>query len=522
MNRNSSSSQAADSGSEDSGDGCRQLQNHNYLLPENLEGFSIYMVGIKGTGMTALAELFTAEKADVIGSDVEEVFYTDAVLKEIGVPVLTGFHGEHIEGGREKSSAAGRRKPDIVIYSAAYDPEDNPELSRAKELGIPRISYPEALGILSARFDSSAVAGVHGKTTTTALAGELLRALDLPATILAGSAVSSFAGRSTLRLGSKYFIAETCEYRRNFLHFHPHRIILTSVEADHLDYYRDYDDIRSAFLSFLDRLPAGGTVIYCADDGGAVETVDSIAGKRPDLRLLPYGFAATGPYRVMDYRVEDERSLFRLAGWDRTLSLRVPGKHSVLNAAAAVALTLELSLEQSGGENPNGLQMDAIEEGLKHFSGSKRRSEIIGEAGGIIFMDDYAHHPTAIRTTLEGIRRFFPDRRLVVDFMSHTYSRTAALIDEFADSFGEADLLILHDIYASAREEAGGDVNGETLYRKVRAHHRDVHYFPAVMDSLVFCREQLQEGDLFLTMGAGDNWKLGRELYKETSENGRI
>jgi UDP-N-acetylmuramate--alanine ligase len=485
----------------------------------------VYFIGIKGTGMCALAELMRGAGVQVSGSDREEVFYTDAILKEEGIPYYESFDPSHI---------GQNQPPDLVVYSAAYSFDTNPEMAEARRRGLEILKYPDALGAYSAIFDSSGIAGVHGKTTTTAMAGAMIRGAGLPAQVLAGSAVGAFGGRSTLRLGEKYFVAETCEYRRHFLAFHPRRVILTSVEWDHQDYYPSRESVRDAFLDYCRLLPPGGELIYCADDPGAAETAAMLRREGRDLRFIPYGFAAEGEWRIESYEVKDERLVMRIRGFPGLLRLRIPGRHSCLNAAAALALTSSLVQKEFGGPGAgNGGWNDARREGvrnaLEEFGGSRRRSEILGEAGGILFMDDYGHHPTAIKTTLAGLREFYPRRRLAVSFMSHTYSRTASLLDEFAASFDQAGLLALHKIYPSAREQYAGGVTGLTLFEKTRDRLRDkegrrVFYAEEPEDASEKFITMLRPGDLFVTLGAGDNWKLGRKLFEfyRKEENGAV
>ena len=460
-------------------------------LPADFAGKTIHMVGIKGTGMAALAEILAVGKARLSGSDVSEVFYTDAILASLGVEVLPFDKGNVTAG------------IDLVIHSAAYDRSAHPELIEAEDLGIPILTYTEALGELSRRYDSSGIAGVHGKTTTTAMTGTLLRGAGSSSIILAGSAVAGFGDRSTLILGNRFFVAETCEYRRHFLSFSPNRIVLTSVEPDHQDYYPDYESIRDAFLEYVLSLPHGGLLIYCADDPGASDVAGRARSLRPDLDLLPYGWTADGPWRLESYGTCGERAEFRVSGFPEAFRLRVPGRHVALDAAAALALTDSL-VRREFGRPLEGKRLSDAREALEGFSGSRRRSEILGTARGILFMDDYGHHPTAIRLTLEGIRDFYPDRRLVVDFMSHTYSRTAALLDGYADAFTAADEVILHRIYASARERPDGSVTGRTLFERMAARRRGVRYFEEPMDALGVLRSELGPGDLFLTLGAGE------------------
>jgi UDP-N-acetylmuramate--alanine ligase len=482
-------------------------------------GASIYFVGIKGTGVCALAELIHGMGVKTRGSDTNEVFYTDGILKELGIPFHETFDPAHISGDI-----------DLVIHSAAYSEENNAELAEAVRKNIPLMSYPQALGAYSAEFDSTGIAGVHGKTTTTAMAGCLVRGLGLPGRVLVGSAVADFTaakfgGRSTWTQGDKYFIAETCEYRGHFLLFHPKRIVLTAVESDHQDYFPTYESIRNAFVEYCRLLPPGGELIYCADDPGAVEVAGIIEGEGRGIVLVPYGFTASGDFRLISYRVENERAFFRVNVFNLELVLPVPGRHQALNAAAAIALVSTLlkkeSADHSHPAERRELRQFAVKKALEEFKGSKRRSEIIGSAGGILFMDDYGHHPTAIKTTFDGLRGFYPARRLVVSFMSHTYTRTAALLDDFAASLAEADVLFLHKIYASAREHFDGNINGKSIMEKIEslpnrktAAYYKMYYTDEPMDAFEQLKELLKPGDLFLTLGAGSNWPLGVKLFE--------
>jgi UDP-N-acetylmuramate--alanine ligase len=465
------------------------------------------MVGIKGTGMAALAEIFQSRGLNVTGSDVDEEFYTDRVLQEIGIPYFNGFSVDQIPPNL-----------DFAIRSAAYGTE-HPEVAELLKRDVPLLLYAEALGLLSREHSAAAVAGVHGKTTTTALCGTLVQALGLPGTVLVGSAVPAFGNRSTLVQGHDFFLAETCEYRRHFMNFSPDRMILTSVEADHLDYFKDEADVENAFCDFIGTLPENGALIYCNDDPGARRTALRMADQRRDIRMIPYGFQMTGPGTITKIQSDvSGENHFRLEGLHAGFRLRIPGDHVILDAAAALLLVLD-QFDSLGGcslDDPEILK--SLEEGIFNFTGSRRRSEIIGESQGILVMDDYGHHPSAVKKTLEGIREFYPGRRIIVDFMSHTYSRTAALLDDFANSFGAADEVILHKIYASAREVFNGKISGKDLYEKTCEHHKSVRYFEEPEEALPYLKETLREGDLFVTMGAGDNWQLGRSVLKSLKE----
>ncbi len=459
-------------------------------------GKRAYLVGIKGTGMAALAEILKARGITVSGSDVEEEFYTDQVLQREGIPYFKGFNPAQVP-----------ENLDFGVCSAAYG-EDHPEVARLKERRVPLYLYPEVLGFLSQGTVGVAVAGVHGKTTTTALCGTLIQALKLEGSVLAGSVVPRFGDKSTLIQGEEFFLAETCEYRRHFLHFSPDKMIVTSVEADHLDYFKDRHDVEKAFCQFIQRLPPGGLLVYCEDDEGTREVVRWVGEERSDLILQPYGFTASGSGRVEKLKGPPGENHFSLAALEgRVFRLQVPGDHTILDAAAALLMVMALTPPEKRKNE------EALAQGLWNFTGSRRRTEIVGEKGGILIMDDYGHHPSAIATTLRGLKEFYPQRRLVVDFMSHTYSRTAGLLEEFATSFGAADEVILHKIYPSAREEYRGNIQGEDLYEKTKLYHPRVRYFKEPEEALPYLRESLGKGDLFLTLGAGDNWQLGRKLY---------
>ncbi len=459
-------------------------------------GKKIFLVGIKGTGMSALAELLLDGGAQVSGADTGEKFYTDEILDRLGIPYYEEFAASHIDS-----------TVDIVAYSAAYSPDSCPELVKAKALGIPTKTYPQMLGMLSLYRDSTGIAGVHGKSTTTAMAGTLLRGLKLPASVVAGTAVPTFDERSTLTLGDEFFVAETCEYRRHFLSFHPSRIVLTNVDLDHTDYFSGIEDIENAFLAFGERLPPDGELIYCADDEGASRVAARLAEAKPGLAFVPYGTTAKGPFRVSDVSAGNGKIEFSLDALPVRLALRIPGVHNVLNAAAAVALARSLVKKKYGAVDQSFAE--TVAEALNRFSGSRRRSQIVGERDGILFLDDYGHHPTAISKTIQGFRSFYPGRRIIVDFMPHLYSRTKDLFDGFVTAFDAADVVILHDVYSSARETSG-DVSGIDLFRAVLRRHPDTHYFEGFRDAEGFCRRLLSPGDVFITMGAGDNWKLGR------------
>jgi UDP-N-acetylmuramate--alanine ligase len=482
----------------------------------SLRGLSVHMTGIKGTGMAAFAEILHREGARISGSDTSEVFYTDSILRSLGIPYREFFAPTNIPPDTE-----------LVVHSAAYDRESHPELREAAARGIPLMTYTEALGWLSRQFPlSAAVAGVHGKTTTTALIGAIIAELGLAGTVLVGSAVAGFGGRSTLSAGGDFLVAETCEYRRHFLSFTPAAALITSIETDHLDYFADYADVMRAFEEFAAKIPAGGALVYCADDPGAAELVSRIT-PAAGIRLVAYGRSAEGPYRIVEVHERAGHIDFNIAGSTQDFELSVPGAHNALNAVGAMALLahLEPSTDDGHAGEPIRPESDdwfrAVARGIAGFRGTSRRSEVIGEAGGVLVVDDYGHHPTAIAATLSGFRRFYPDRRLVVDFMSHTFSRTEALLEDLGAAFSDAAIVVTHEIYASAREEYHGGIRGEDLADAIRRHGTEVYFVEHHEDALEQVLEALRPGDLFVTMGAGNNWQLGRRVIEALRSDGR-
>lgn len=479
-----------------------------------------HLVGIKGSGMSALAELYTKSGVSVTGSDTSETFYTDAVLESLGIPYVEGFKAGNLPD-----------PCDLLVYSAAYDPETHPEILEACERGIPVMSYTEALGRYSDSRPSVGISGVHGKTTTTALTGTLVDALGLSGSVLVGSAVSDFGGTSVLYRGDDFFVAETCEYRRHFLDFRPSAVVITNVEADHLDYFTDGADVENAFVEYGSLLPPGGTVIYCAEDPGAGSVASRLAAARGDLVFLGYrreGFG--GPIaggsrgeevRIIASRSEPGRLHFGIEGIDAAFAITVPGVHNLLNATAAI---LAVGVIAAGRLDTDWRSFvndrrEMVAGGLLSYSGSRRRSEIVGEARGVRVMDDYGHHPTEIETTLRGLKEFYRPKRLIVDFMSHTYTRTARLLDRFATSFEAADLVVINEIYASAREHFDGTIGGEDLARAIGGHHGSVVYRGDHEQAAEYLYGVVKQGDLVLTLGAGDNWRVGKLLLERLQED---
>ncbi|WGK70397.1 UDP-N-acetylmuramate--L-alanine ligase [Candidatus Haliotispira prima] len=504
---------------------------------------NIYFIGIKGTGMCALAQLLQHLGYHVSGSDVTEHFYTDELLRAGGIAYSEGFAAANLPA-----------TCDLVIYSAAYG-EANPEYAaaqrRCQKGELIMLSFPEALGHISRVYRCCiAVIGAHGKTTSTLLGSTLVQSLNAPATALAGAGAPHLGGNAYLARGTEALLVEACEYRNHFFQFAPDVVLLTSLEWDHQDFFTTYSMMQQSFAEFISKSSVH-TVVYCADDPGAEGLIAELrrAQEGREQRFVPYGFGAAGDF-VVD-RIESlagETRLWLKGLAELPLVLKVPGEHLALNALGILAALFHSGIWEQQQQEEQGqhrdfagflrLEYGNISKGLQSFRGASRRSELLGEiawppessgpgrsSGSVLVLDDYAHHPTAVRKTLAGLKRFYPEHRLVLDFMSHTYSRTKSLHEEFCRCFEAADILILHDIYGSARESGCEDYDGRVLWQGVNANRRqrgqtEAYFFPQPEDALATLEQILRPGDLFVTMGAGNNRELALALLKKHTQVG--
>jgi UDP-N-acetylmuramate--alanine ligase len=449
---------------------------------------TVHFMGIGGAGMAPLAELVLRAGGRVTGCDARP---GDAVraLRQHGAQVATGHDAAHV------SDAAA-----LVITSAVA--ADHPEVVAARERGIPVMKRAEALGAIVNRGTVIGIAGTHGKTTTTTLTTTALSAIGLDPTGLVGGRVPAWGGN--LRSGeSRYFVVEADEYDRSFLTLRPHIAVVTTLEADHLDIYGSLDAVETAFLEFVDSVPEDGTIIGCGDDSGVARLLARL-DSAPE-RVFTYGTTAGSMLRIESVRLEGRTSEFRLVLRGEPLGelrLQVPGIHNVRNAAAAALVAHRL-----GGE------WEAIAEGLGSFAGVDRRFQSVGRIGGIEVVDDYAHHPTEIVATLHAARSGFPEARLVAVFQPHLYSRTRDFAAEFGRALALADRVFVTDVYA-AREEPIPGVSGEMVAEAARRAGADVTYLPERESVPGGVAECLREGDLCITLGAGDLDEAARTITK--------
>ncbi len=452
----------------------------------------IHCIGIGGIGVSALAEIFLSRGYEVSGSDMQESEVTER-LREAGATIHNDHRAENVEGS------------DLVIYSAAIS-DENPEMVRARELGIEMAVRAEVLGTLMEEYRHSiAISGTHGKTTTTSMVSLILSEAGLDPTILVGGQMDDFG--SNVKVGGKqYFVTEACEYRDSFLELRPKIEVILNIDSDHLDYFKDIEHIVQSFERFARMVPADGKIIAYDSNPFVSEVI------RDMDNVVTFGYSRSSTYTITGVRFDEGgMPYFHMMYKDTDLGeirLKIPGEHNILNAAAAFACTHQL-----------GVAPSVICRTLGEFNGTQRRFDIAGRTdNGVLIVDDYAHHPTEIKATLDAAQNI-PHKRLWTIFQPHTYTRTLALFDEFADSFVKTDVLILADIYA-AREKDIYNVNSQKLAGNISGKYPDkeVYYMDGFEKIAEYVRHHAAPEDLVITMGAGDVYQIGRMILGETDE----
>ncbi len=445
----------------------------------------IYFMGIGGISMSGLAEVVLKEGFDVSGSDNRASDLTDRLAA----------HGAKIHIPQQAENITD--DIDLIVYTAAIHP-DNPEWQAAEAKGIPMLSRAEFLGQLMDNYSESiAVAGTHGKTTTTSMLAYILMAADTDPTISVGGMLEAIGGN--IRVGaSDLFLTEACEYTNSFLNFRPKYSIILNIEEDHLDFFEDLADIRSSFGSFAQNTKRGGTVFI----NSAIDHPEEITAGI-DAGVVTFGMNGDEDYSAVEVAFDNRACpsfVWTCHGVKQGyVSLQVPGRHNIPNALAAIACASE-----------TGCSNDQIIRGLRSFTGAGRRFEYKGMYGDAVIIDDYAHHPTEIRAAL-NTARLCPHERVVCVFQPHTYSRTKALWDQFVDALSLADVVILTDVYA-ARETDTLGVRCEDLAGDIRSRGSDSYYFPTFEEVEDFLEKNFLNRDLLITMGAGDIYLVGEAL----------
>lgn len=452
-----------------------------------------HFIGIGGAGVSGLARVLHDRGVTVTGSDVRASRYATA-LEEAGVRVSIGHSAENLGN------------PEVVVVSTAI-PEWNPELLAAREKGIPVWPRAKMLAHLAASDKTLAVAGTHGKTTTSSMLATTLLGMGLDPTFLIGGELNDIGSNARCGTGG-YYVVEADESDGSFLYLSPFLSIITNMEADHLDHYGSFEAIVETFGEFIDRTHPEGAVIACADDAGLV----SLAGQRSRARVVTYGMSAEADVRchALERAGRGHRFSVRLPdGRDVEASISVPGTHMVVNATAVLCAVWAL-----------GLDVENAATALAGFEGVRRRFDVVGEVAGVTVVDDYAHHPTEIAATLAGARQAGYERVLVV-FQPHRYSRTASLGAEFGGSFNDADRVVLMDVYGAGETPIPG-VSGKTvLDALLQCDPRALAaYFPHRGDIEGYVVDRVRPGDLVLTMGAGDVTTVGPELVRALTARG--
>ncbi len=449
----------------------------------------LHFVGIGGIGMSGIAEILLDEGFKISGSDNALTEVTER-LQHLGAEVFEGHKTGNIKDD-----------VDALVYSSAVM-SDNPEVVEARRRKIPVIRRAEMLAEVMRLKYGIGIAGTHGKTTTTSMVSLVLMEGGLDPTVIVGGKLSGLGGTNA-RLGKgEFIVVEADEFDRSFLSITPTIAVLTTLETDHLDCYRDLDDIKGAFTQFANKVPFYGSVILCLDESALQEIMPQLRTKK----IITYGMSSQSDLQAVEIHHKENSTTLGVLWTGKDLgivTLRVPGRHNVQNALAAIAVGLEL-----------GVSFSKIKAGIEKFTGVFRRWEKKGEAAGITLYDDYAHHPTECRATLTGVKAGWRNRVVCV-FQPHLYSRTKDFYEDFGKAFLLADVLVVTDVYP-AREEPVQGITGELITNAAKQYgHKDAHYVQNKKDVPQFLGRVARKGDIVITMGAGDIWKYGEEFLKK-------
>jgi len=456
----------------------------------------IHMVGIGGIGMSGIAEILLIRGYQVSGSD-SNVSETTERLKELGATIYPGHDASNVEDA------------DVVVYTSAVKAEDNVETREAMSRQIPVIKRSEMLAELMRMKFGIGIAGTHGKTTTTTMAGHVVQDGSYDPTIIVGGRVHSFDKTNAVVGKGDIIIVEADEYDRTFLRLSPSMAVITNIEAEHLDIYEDLEDLKQAFIEFANKVPFYGAVIVCLDDSNIRSILPEI-----DRRTISYGFTPQAQLRAINIEQSAFQSTFTVLFENNVLgeiTIKSPGEHNIKNALGAIGVGLEL-----------GMKFEDISSGLDRFQGVFRRFQPKLDTEKLIVIDDYAHHPTEVKASIEGARNGWKDRRLVAVFQPHLYSRTQQMYKEFGLSFFDAEVLLVTDVYPS-REKPIEGVTGKLISDTAKEYgHRDVHYLKDKTELPGKLKEIVKDGDIVITMGAGDIYKYGEQFVDMYKKNNQI
>ncbi len=446
-------------------------------------GMHVHLVGIGGIGLSAIARVLHGWGYRVSGSDQQASPLTEALVAE-GMTVYTGHRASHVADA------------DMVVVSSAI-PDNNPEVLAAKQRGLPVLKREQLLGELSDGKMTIAVAGTHGKTTTSAMIAWILTQAGLDPTFIVGGLLQNLGTNARAGLG-EHFVIEADEYDRTFLGLRPDLAVVTALEHDHPDCFPTFEEMRSAFVEFAEQVVEGGLLVACGEDEAGRELAEHLTKK--GYQVETYGLDPAWDWWAEGVRLGNSAA-FEV--WYRgkrlgTCALQVPGRHNVLNALAALAASAAA-----------GLDFGIAAAGLTRFRGTERRFEVKGQVSGVTVVDDYAHHPTEIRATLAAARLKYPGRPIWAVFQPHTYSRTVTLLEGFAAAFEDADHVLVTEIYAAREADTLGASGADVVHRMI---HRDAHYLETLEEAAAALLARVQPGDVVITLGAGDGYLVGERL----------
>lgn len=456
----------------------------------NLERKRIHLIGIGGTGMSGIASILLDLGYEVSGSDLQSTLVTKRLMNK-GATIFKGHHGSHISGAN------------LVVISSAIK-NKNQEVIAAKEKNIEIIPRAEMLCRIMNQSHRIAISGTHGKTTTTSMISLILEKMNLDPTIAIGGEVNDIGGNAKQGKGD-YVVVEADESDGSFLLLNPNLAIITNIENDHLDYYMNIDRTIDCFRQFVEKIPTDGCIVFGYD---CPNTRQLMLNHHWEKKIISYGFSPEAEIRAENLRFTKNSSFSDIYYQKQklgSLHLNIPGYHNVSNALAAISVSIEL-----------GIKYDDIKDILFHFKGVKRRQELVADFdGNLVVLDDYGHHPSEIKATLEAIRNGWPDYRIITVFQPHRYSRTKLLLEQFGPAFESSDLVIINDIYAANEKPISG-ISSKLVYQVVKEKKKgEVYYLPNKKETISFLLKKIESGDIVITMGAGDVWKIGKELSKE-------
>jgi len=447
----------------------------------------IHFIGIGGIGMSGIAEILVNKGFTISGSDIAESENT-RYLENLGIKIYIGHSGRNIG------------EAEAVVYSSAVNPSENPETLEARRLKIPVIRRAEMLAEVSRLNYSIAVAGTHGKTTATSMLGLILIKANYDPTIIVGGRLKDFGGTNARMGEGNWTLVEADEYDRSFLQLFPTVAVINNVEAEHLDIYSDFDDIKNTFIEFANKVPFYGFIAVCLDESASRDIIPLL-----NKKVVTYGLDSEADYYVRNIKQILNTCKFEVCSGRETLGeikLNIPGEHNIKNALACIATARSLDIS-----------FETIKEGLEQFSGVYRRFDIRGSYNGATIIDDYAHHPTEVKAALKATREAFTAGKVYAVFQPHTFSRTQNLYKDFAESFENADVTILTDIYPS-REKPINGVTSQLIIDSAAENGKELLHLSNFDDIVDFAKNNLSEGDILITLGAGNVCNIAYKLVE--------